>query len=91
MDKEVSLDSAEEAERLVGWGCKVSLMDIQQDIFYLRVISWKREMDQERLYLMEVSSLQHFEARKNFDSTASSDWGAIGKRLGSNRGGDFFE
>ena len=27
--EEVSLDSAEEAERFVGWGCKVSLMDLQ--------------------------------------------------------------
>ena len=29
MEEEVSLKSAEEAERLVGWGCKVSLMDLQ--------------------------------------------------------------
>ena len=28
VDKEVSLDSTEETERLVGWGCKVSLPDI---------------------------------------------------------------
>ena len=28
VDKEVSLGYAEEAESLVGWGCKVSLMDI---------------------------------------------------------------
>ena len=28
-DKEVSLDSAEEAERFVVWGCKVSLMNLQ--------------------------------------------------------------
>ena len=27
--EEVSLDSADEVEHLVGWGCKVSLMDIQ--------------------------------------------------------------
>ena len=30
---EVSLDSAEEAESLVGWACKVTLMDIQRKIF----------------------------------------------------------
>ena len=29
VDKEVSLDSAEEAERLVGWYCKVILLGIQ--------------------------------------------------------------
>ena len=29
MDEEVSLESAEEAECLVGWVCKVVLMDIQ--------------------------------------------------------------
>ena len=29
VDKEVYLYSTEEAYRLVGWGCKVSLMDLQ--------------------------------------------------------------
>ena len=29
VDKEVSMDSIEEAEHLVDWGCKVSLMDLQ--------------------------------------------------------------
>ena len=29
MDEEISLESSEEVERLVGWGCKVSLMDLQ--------------------------------------------------------------
>ena len=38
VDKEVSLDSTEEAERLVGWGYTVSLMDIQLEIV-LRVCS----------------------------------------------------
>ena len=33
MDKEVSMESTEEAERLVVWGYKVSLMDIQRAIF----------------------------------------------------------
>ena len=33
MDKEVSMESAEDAERLVVWGYKVSLMDIQRAIF----------------------------------------------------------
>ena len=28
-DDEVSLESSEEAESLVGWGCNISLMDIQ--------------------------------------------------------------
>ena len=29
MDEEVSLDSTEEAELLVGWDCKVSMLDLQ--------------------------------------------------------------
>ena len=29
MDEEVSMDSEEEAERLVGWGFKVIQMDLQ--------------------------------------------------------------
>ena len=29
VDKEVSLDYTEEAERLEGWGCKISLMDLK--------------------------------------------------------------
>ena len=29
VDKEASLDSTHEEERLVGWGCKVILMDLQ--------------------------------------------------------------
>ena len=29
VDEEVSLDSSEEAECLVGWGCKVVLVDLQ--------------------------------------------------------------
>ena len=33
VDKEVSLDFTEEAEYLVGWGYKASLMDIQWEIF----------------------------------------------------------
>ena len=30
VDREISLDSAEEAERFVGWGCKFILMDLHQ-------------------------------------------------------------
>ena len=55
-DEEVSLDSAEEAERLVGWACKVSLMDLQREIF-LKIHALKREREQERLSLKEGSSL----------------------------------
>ena len=42
VDKEVSLDSAEEAERLVGWYWKVSLLNIQWEI-YLKIRVFKRE------------------------------------------------
>ena len=30
VDKEVSMDSTEELERLVDWDCKVSLIDLQR-------------------------------------------------------------
>ena len=56
MDKEVSMDSAEETETLLGWACKVSLMDLQREIFLI-ILARKRERDQERLYLKEGSSL----------------------------------
>ena len=29
VDNEVYMESVEEAENLVGWGCKVSMMDLQ--------------------------------------------------------------
>ena len=32
VEKEVSLESSDEAELLVGWGCKVVLMDLQWEI-----------------------------------------------------------
>ena len=33
MDEEVSMESAEEAERLMGWGCKFIMMDLKWEIF----------------------------------------------------------
>ena len=57
MDEEVSLDPSEEAERLVGWFCKVSLMDLQREIF-LEIHVLKRERYQERLSLKKGSSFQ---------------------------------
>ena len=42
LDEEVSLDCAEEAECLVGWACKVSLVDLQREICLL-IHSLKRE------------------------------------------------
>ena len=35
VDKDISLESAEEAAHLVVWDCKVSLMDIQREIFLM--------------------------------------------------------
>ena len=67
VDEEVSMDSTEEAENLVGWGCKIILMDIQREIF-LRVNSLKRERDQGMISLKEGSSLQPL--RKVRSSTA---------------------
>ena len=57
MVEEVSLDSTEEAERLVGWGCKVSLMDLQREIF-LKIHAMKRDRDQKRISFKEGSTLQ---------------------------------
>ena len=42
VDEEVSLDSTQEVERLVGWDCKVNLIDLQREIF-LMIHSLKRE------------------------------------------------
>ena len=36
MEEEISLDSTEEAEHLVGWGCKANLLDIHLE-FVLEV------------------------------------------------------
>ena len=36
------MDSVEKAERLVGWACKFSLMDLQREIV-LKINSLKRE------------------------------------------------
>ena len=55
MDKGVSLDSAEEADNLVGWACKFILMDLQINIF-LNFHTLKREQNQERISLKGVSS-----------------------------------
>ena len=41
MDEEESLDSIEQAERLVGWDCKVILMDPQRKIG-LKINAFKR-------------------------------------------------
>ena len=57
MDEEVSLDSVDDAERLVGWACKVSLMDLQRETF-LMIHALKREREKERLSLKEGSTLQ---------------------------------
>ena len=50
MDEDVYLKSAEEAERLIGWACKVILMNLQREILLI-VHALKREWDQERLSL----------------------------------------
>ena len=57
VDDEVSLESTEKVENLVGWVCKVSLMDLQREIS-LKIHALKREQEQERLSLKEGSNLQ---------------------------------
>ena len=52
MDKEVSLDYAEDEEFLVVWYCKVILMDLQREIF-LNIHAMEREWKHERLSLKE--------------------------------------
>ena len=50
VDEEISLESTEEGQRLVGWACKTILLDIQREIF-LMIHALKREREQERLSL----------------------------------------
>ena len=57
MDGEVSLDSTDETEYLVGWSYKVILMDLQREIF-LKIHALKRERDKESLSLKEGSILR---------------------------------
>ena len=57
VDKEVYIHSAEEAEFLEGWFCKVGLMRFKWAII-LKVHSLKRGCEQERLYSKECPSLQ---------------------------------
>ena len=64
MDKEVSLESSEEAELLVGWAWKFGLMYLQREIC-LKINALKREWDQERLSLKEGSSFQALIQRNN--------------------------
>ena len=85
MDEEVSLDSTDEAERLVGWGCKVILMNFQRGIC-LKVNSLKRGQDKERLSLKEGSSFHPLRQENNSTSQLQktrdqlgSNWGAIGE------------
>ena len=65
MDEEVSLDYSEEAERLVGWSCKVILMDLQREIF-LKINALKRGRDQERLSFKEGSNFQPLRQGRSF-------------------------
>ena len=81
MDEEVSLDSAEEAERLVGWGYKVRLTHLQCAIF-LKDGSLKRERWQERMYLKEGSSLQPLRQGRSLTAQLQQN----GERFGSDRG-----
>ena len=55
--EEVYLESTEKAEHLVGWSCKVILMDLQREIC-LKIHALNREWEQERLSLKEGSSFQ---------------------------------
>ena len=67
MEEEVSLDSIEETERLVGWACKVSMMGLQREIF-LRTHALKKEWEQKILSFEEGSSLKPL--RQGSSSTA---------------------
>ena len=83
MDKEVSMDSAEEAEHLVGWVCKVILTDLQLAGSFTEQVTGTGKAIFEGWFKFAAS-----EARKKFDSTASAERGAIGERLGSKRPSD---
>ena len=74
MDEEVSLDSSEEAERLVGWVYKFILIDIQGSGSFTEDGTGSGQAIFEEGFNFSAS-----EARKKFDSTASADRGAIGE------------
>ena len=81
VDKDVSLESAEEVEYLVGWGYKVSMMDLQREIF-LRIHSPNMKRDQKRIFLKEGSSLQPLRQVRS----AKTQLQKTRDRLGSDRG-----
>ena len=66
------MDSIDKSERLLGWACKVSMLDLHREIF-LKIHALKREQDQENISLKEGSSLYPLRQGQNFDITASAD------------------
>ena len=74
VDEEVFMGSVEEAECLVGWGCKSMLIYIQL------LGSFNEEGMVAGKYIFEGGlNFSASESRKKFDSTASEDWGVIGE------------
>ena len=65
---------------MVGWGCKISLIDLQLSGSYTGEVMGSRKAIFEGGIKFADS-----ESRKKFDSTASEDWGSIGERSGSER------
>ena len=66
-DKEVSMDSIDEVEHLVGRGCKAILMDIVLAIS-LKVHSLKKAREQESVSLKEGSSLHPMKQGRSLTS-----------------------
>ena len=70
--KEVSMVSVEEAERLVGWGCKIRLIDLQLSGSFTEEVMVSVNDIFEVGFNFAASGL-----RNKFNGTASEDWGAI--------------
>ena len=59
------MESSEEAERFVGWACKVILMDINKEVC-LKIKALNMERYEERISLKEGSSFKPLRQVRSF-------------------------
>ena len=81
MEKDVSLESAEEEECFVGWGFKVGIMDLQLSCSFTEEVTVSVKAIFEVVFKFAAS-----EARNKFDIRASEERGEIGDQMGSDQG-----
>ena len=92
VEEEVFMDSAEEAESLVGWGYKVRLMDLHGVIFW-RFIKWRgNKRSKDCLWRKaQVFSLRGKEkVQQHSFSRPGREWGAIGEKCFSDWGPSYW-